>query len=394
MANIDGLIEFSRLPDRDRARFFVGRERELDSMERHCRRAWESKDGVLGGAMLIQGCPGMGKTSLLNHFVDRIRRRDDEGGKKPLVVTAACENLFGMQAFVEHCTRAGIRQRNMDRVWRWLLHAAAGIPNAKNAVEATSRDVEEWLLEGRRMALFVDEVQNSSDKNAEVYRKLHQGLSEMNVAVVFAGLSDSRAVLSRLGLSHMGDENALDLGLLDEQDCREAMALMLDAHDVQAVGREPWLRFVVDASGLFPQHLHSALKASARAIAEDGGRFTGRGLERAGAEARQRRFAYYRQRCEGLVLWQRRVAARLMRIMDNDGVADDETLSILMRQEKASETDSRKLRDEFVHRGLLQERYQLGTYEVPIPSFQTWIIDESGFLERRDRTAWGLGEAD
>ncbi len=391
MANIEGLIEFSRLPDRDRARFFVGRKRELEGMERHCRRAWESTDRVLGGAMLIQGCPGMGKTSLLNHFVDRVRCKDDPGGRKPLVVTAACENLFGMQAFVEHCTRAGTGQRNMDKVWRWLLHAAAGIPNAKNAVEATSREVEEWLLERRRMVLFVDEVQNSSDRNAEVYRKLHQGLSEMKLAVVFAGLSDSRAVLSRLGLSRMGDENVLDLGMLDEGDCREAMALMLDAHNVQADGREPWLRFVVDASHLFPQHLHGALKASARAIAEDGGRLTAQGLERAGVEARQRRFDYYRQRCEGLALWQRKVAARLMQIMGNNGVADDETLSILLQQERASETDSRELRDEFVHRGLLQERYELGTYEVPIPSFRTWIIDDSGFLGRRPDGGAGGG---
>lgn len=383
MADIDGLIEFSRLPDRDTARFFVGRQRELESLKRHCREAWESTDRVLGGVMLIQGCPGIGKTSLINHFSETISRKDGGAGKRPLVVQAACEDLFGMQAFVEHCAKAGTRQRNMDKAWRWLLHAAAGVPNAGNLVKATGREVEKWLLERRRMALFVDEVQNSSDRNAEVYRKLHQGLSELNVAVVFAGLSDSRAVLSGLGLSRLGDENVLDLGMLDEEDCRAAMVLMLDAHDVVAGGREPWMRFAVDASRRFPQHLHGALKAAARAIAVDGGRLTGRGLERAGAEARQRRFDYYRQRCEGLAPWQRRIAAGLMQVLEDDGVADDETLSDLMRRETGSGGGSMELRNEFLHRGLLQERYELGTYDVPIPSFRAWIIEKSGFLGRR-----------
>ena len=70
---LDGLRAFVREGDRNRARFFVGREAQLRDIELACADAFagfRAGRPLAGTTRLIQGAPGAGKTALLRHFED------------------------------------------------------------------------------------------------------------------------------------------------------------------------------------------------------------------------------------------------------------------------------------------------------------------------------------
>ena len=69
--DIEGLRAFVREGDRNRARFFVGRERQIRDIGQIGADAFagfRSGRPLAGTTRLIQGAPGAGKTALLSHI--------------------------------------------------------------------------------------------------------------------------------------------------------------------------------------------------------------------------------------------------------------------------------------------------------------------------------------
>ncbi len=69
--DLEGLRAFVREGDRNRARFFVGREAQIRDIEQACADAFagfRAGRPLAGTTRLIQGAPGAGKTALLSQI--------------------------------------------------------------------------------------------------------------------------------------------------------------------------------------------------------------------------------------------------------------------------------------------------------------------------------------
>lgn len=416
MADLDGLRRFVRdtRGARGESPFFVGRQAELDFVEEVClselsRRA--RGRGAVNGIALFTGCPGVGKTALLRragglvHGLDM----DDDGAPEterrqpsllekaarkvlgkdyripPLVVETHPGHLTTMESLLRLCAREArpLADRLPDGARAVIDHAARGkAADALAAVDALALSQRPLVL------LLVDEAQNSTQANRDLYSDLHLGYCPLPVVPVFAGLSDSEDALAAAGVSRIGDEMHISLGLLHPADCEGAMDAMFDRYGVapDPEARRPWLDFAAEASSRFPEHLHRVLVATAKAMVARDGRLDGETLGDAAALAAEAKRQYYAARSKGFTDEEREVAAAVVTGLAERGGSTPARLAGPLLEQMAKETRQTQApvdADGFVrrmlHSGLLQKD-ETGRYGVPIPSFGTWLQETYGTL--------------
>ncbi len=115
--DINDLLDFADSEDRSLSTLFVGRENELTDFDRRTRRVmdrWREGGPVAGLTVIVTGCPGMGKTSLLEHFARSACNKESDPDA-PVAVWLGIEEL-------RHEQDAGetLRKAALDMPW-WRL---------------------------------------------------------------------------------------------------------------------------------------------------------------------------------------------------------------------------------------------------------------------------------
>ncbi len=277
MADIEGLKEFveSSGGNRGGAEFFVGRKEELALIENACIRAVERKARAVRGekrkepgGILFTGAPGMGKTALLAE--GQVLAQGVAGGgqgegaqEPPKIVKAIRKHLklasFGTPLVIwtepgELETDASLlklcakeARRLKDNAGKKSLALGAGILADLFTKVDPERVIDEIdqidVLKRPLVVLMIDEAQHSDEGNAKLYGKLHLGLHQFPIVPVFGGLSDSTDALRSTGISRFARGYSVELKMLEDGDCAEAMEALLSRYEIEVSkgGRREWV---------------------------------------------------------------------------------------------------------------------------------------------------------
>jgi len=103
---------------------------------------------------------------------------------------------------------------------------------------------------------------------------------------------------------------------------------------------------------------------------------TDEGLEYVLEKGVELRVQYYEQRAQGFSNQQRQIIASLIAILQRDGYLEIEDVmeSVTPRYGKEK---AEKFFNDLLHSGILHKQ-DGGVYRIPIPSMQTWLLNEYG----------------
>ena len=423
--DLEGLRAFVREGDRNRARFFVGREAQIRDIEQVCADAmaeYRAGGKLAGATRLIQGAPGAGKTALLEHLdglfgspkepdglLSRLFRREPQGPPLPktlLLSRGALANLPGVAVQIAECLDAG-----RARQWRQthsravsMQVGAPGMASAGSSETVATAPSSPSFAELRRIfppqdwkrpiCLMVDEIQNLEREEAATLEALHLGTAGLPVVPVLAGLANSREVLARCGISRLNEDGVHTLGRLEAGEPAEAVRRMLDAYRADIAGADAgrWAERLEKHSDRWPQHLQNAMRSLAEELVEAKGALAEVDEAAVFARARDRRLAAYRARRSPAMQEAVFLLARIMAGVPESGLRRNEAVGSIGDLAK-SEGDCgwrlpegmspTEFLDHLVHRGALQSGED-DRLVCPIPSFRRFLIEEGARVFRDD----------
>ena len=390
MADIAGLEDFVALSaqNRDFALFFSGREDVLAELHKRTQVVLRTSTNLSssgGSTTIIQGCPGMGKTSLLRRFIDLCNEDYSENGKNgnmPLPIQIHVSEATELKSVLEKTILVNPSSRTMN----WIT----GLGNDFLTRLKLSSTLENFLellklrIEDRVLVILIDEIQNASDKNREFLTSLHEGcIGNFPILPLYFGLNSSKSQLETLGLSRLGDQAVINLGVLTIEDCMHSFHAMLDEYAVERNElTQEWIHFMVEDSQCFPHHLTAALRATASVLIETEGRMNREGLNAARKEAESYRLNFYKDRVGLLFTLPEEAVGALARSLTTDPLVlgkhperAAETLLEILTEADIKRIDieaTRSMLQTMIHRGILQLDSSREQYVIPIPSFQTW----------------------
>ena len=391
--DIDGLLRFSRQRDRSRSAIFVGRRAELARFAEEAHLTfddWRHGRPVAGAALVVSGCPGMGKSALLEHFAREVCNQPDDPDS-PLAIAMPIPRLLSEAAIADAVldaaqTKSHPAHRLLDAMATVGEDVLTGfrIFKAERSAARIANAWREHAVARRPIVLLVDEAQNAEpEQNKAILSLLHEGMIDLPILPVFAGLNDTPDALRECGISRLRDDADMPLPRLVQGDARAAVAELMERHGV--VGdTAAWIDAVAADSLGFPQHLHVGLATAAGVLAQNDGRAAPPGLRAARDHARQRREHYYESRLSpdvknlGAEVLGKFVTAlqgwNRMQMTRND--AADMLLNTADRTRRPfAVAQADQLVKRMIHDGVLQERGC--RFEVPIPSMAAWLQERS-----------------
>lgn len=373
---------------------FVGREAELERVERNLlSEPREKAEGRTNGMLVFSGPPGAGKSALL---VEAGKRAASGEGKKPLVVRTTPPQLRsddGLLGLIYREAKSVSRRKEgilkvLGTGADILLTYTTGLRT--NLTDVFARIGELAPEERPHVLLMIDEAQNSTKANLDVYLSLSQSDYPLPITTVLAGLSDTNDALESAGLSRIGDKRHIRLGLLEPEECECAMETLLRQYAIRTAKPEEWLELARDESSLFPKHLHSAIYATVEvAIGKNGAELAADDLEEARRLARENRADYYESRASEFPDTERWLATAVISTIAGTGTDPAGAVEEILEQQTSNPDRSiQRLRrkvdpDEFarkmIHKGML-ERGEGNVYHAPIPSFAAWLDENYGHI--------------
>lgn len=229
MLDIEGLNQFIEIAgiNRDISLFFSGREDVLSKLTNRA----SSVNRVLnvddrppsGFTTIVQGCPGIGKTSLMHRFVhlcDEDFESNGRNGSMPLPIILGLSEATHIEAIMERTVGpdpSNLPMRWMTELGKEVTDQVRLSPTFENFLEALKPNIG-----SRAIVVLVDEIQNADDQNRQFLANIHNGIGYGKNAIlpVYFGLNDSESRLSSLGVSRLGDQAIINLGLLTKDDCK------------------------------------------------------------------------------------------------------------------------------------------------------------------------------
>ena len=286
--------EILRDTDRDVARFFAGREEELERFEDSLDVATRRKQTVFH---VVQGAPGAGKSSLLEQIHKLHGDRDDL-----IFVELNKDQLSSVTTMNAAMAKAAMRSLKLGTEAVSALTMALGVESLGDFLNDRIENVYGEMARKRRtLVLRFDEAQNLDERQQDALDELHKNGVGGGMRSVFllAGLSPTRSVLASLGVSRQAyvDPNRRDLGLLANEECAESTRMMLHALRADASPREDAIVKAVAGLSLgWPAHLFMAQKELTRELKALDGNLSQVNMGTVQQKADKARIAYYEDR--------------------------------------------------------------------------------------------------
>ena len=126
----------------------------------------------------------------------------------------------------------------------------------------------------------------------------------------------------------------------------------------------------------WPQHIISYAEPAISYLKSNNHRMTDEGLRIVLENGNEFRIDYYETRAKEFSMRQRHVIASFMPNLQQSGYLEKEDIMDVLTP-KYGEEKSEKFLDDMLHSGILSHKTG-GVYDVPIPSMQTWLIEEYG----------------
>ena len=396
MVDIEGLNQFIAIAgiNRDISLFFSGREDVLSRLTNRASLAnqivYDHGRTPSGFTTIVQGCPGIGKTSLMHRFVqlcDEDFESNGRNGSMPLPIILGLSEARDLESIMERT----IGPDPSNLAMRWMTELGKEISDQVRLSTTLENflDALKPYIGRRAIVVLVDEIQNADDLNRQFLTNIHNGIDHGKTVIlpVYFGLNDSEFQLTSLGLSRLGDDAIVNLGLLKKDDCRQSFHAMLDKYRVKRTDvTDEWIEVMVEDSQYFPHHLTVSLRATASHLVQNNGNLSKEGLEAAREQALTWRKRFYENRVGDSLLTPREVIGEIARSLQSDhsflGSSRLEASSALIEIAKSIKglpvdaDRALEMADAMIHQGILQIDPNTKTYTISIPSFQTWAADE------------------
>ena len=399
MPDLEGLREFTKMNERDRAPFFTGREKQLEDIEDAVDEAMvmvAKGESVSSATRVFYGAPGAGKTSLLNEIKRRYEQLPKSKGS--VVATFSILNLKDEVSLVSKIT--DLVEKNgaclFDQsttvvsgfnVWFASVQESQTQASPGISFESLKRHLPpaEWR---HPLILMVDEIQNVGGEEKKILQSLHQGTHDLPIIPVFAGLGNSIDVLDSLGLSRTNENNIHSIGALALDEAQEAIGKFLDCYQVKYTNQSAvmWQRELSTCSDCWPQHLHNGMRALAEGLIKVEGVLDEVAFDDFQRVERHYRLTAYRRRQSREMAASYELIARIMMdVVKADGLDEGDILDAIdLYSTPTNEPRGRKWQipkgmdeDDFmnhlIYKGALH-REEDKLYRCQIPSFAHYLI--------------------
>ena len=384
------LTKFAKEGARTQPPVFVGRDKVVEDIataaniahDKWLSGAIDAKDPGL--TRIVQGAPGVGKTSLLRHLQERWAGGPEDGHPIAVRISASALNSpTEMQRRLRGQFPRTIMETWGETLVQGLLKMApGGAADALGpAVEQATRALVDKVSAPLPTAVvvMVDETQRVEPYSdaATTLQNLHEGaFGDIPVLPVFAGLGYLHSHLQQKGIkiSRYSDDTRCvhTLWGLADQDSKRFFGEWLRHFGVEATGSEfaQWSATLFwDAQG-WPMHINGFLGALAEELAQSGDPATlaSADLDTVRRVAANARAAYYNGRYGEAVLANVRWAGRAMAALASVGACLEEDATAIIRDAGPTDGDAPALFSALVERGFLQREGTQLTFVCPIPT--------------------------
>ncbi len=367
------------VPDRGPAEYFHGRAQILYDFKDLMRRAETERTG--GTTMLIQGAPGAGKTALLEEMaLDAIEKQWG-------VVKINFDDLYNPIHMAQTLGKPYVSSKQTS--FKVDLKLLGGEHLEEVAGDSSVSHVLEKINPQRGVLLILDEAQHVGDfkdipdkkiQVASTLNKIHNGGFPHPLILLAAGLGMSQSSFRSLGISRFKGGCFVELGALGKESERAVIKDWLIKEGGAKGNPAPWINAIAQKTHGWPQHITAYGDAAAKQIQHERGEMTSIGLDLVQRVGARRREDYYEQRAEEISGKERCSLARLIQTVSIDNRLDRRDIEEFLSREYG-EVEAKDLFQRAVERGVLHS--QKGTYTIPIPFMQTWLISNYA-MERVD----------
>ncbi|MCZ0945749.1 MAG: ATP-binding protein [Gammaproteobacteria bacterium] len=422
------------LSDMDRAElgergvaFFSGRETEITAFRRIVNRLSRGRQG--NATIVVEGPPGAGKSALLAQFQEEISGLPPtESGQREWLPVFLPANFAEAPKEIARAIDRAISVRLADRILRGAAQPApglaarfqaamgpkAGIKNVKEAArklagrgggafgmsigpspqepiaslgDAVARRAEHWSE--WQIVLLIDEAQQISDQRpgdvSGTLSSIHQGGVPAPISFCSFGLPGTWAALEGVNVSRSLGGADLRVATLDESAARKAVNRCFEAFEVR--NAEAWQQAIVERSANWPQHLATYLvSAMAQIRRQSAGKqhldASAASLAAAMAIGDEGRNGYYARRFERLTRgnghFQAYAETVVMLFRKSGGqLSWNEIKAALQEHDRSVGNDEvNRFTTMAEHSGLMRRDPSTPTYQMPIPSFAGYLLNE------------------
>jgi len=413
MINRAGLESFCRQSEGQPPPVFKGREAVLRSL-RACgdglrtvvqepgrTRPRVHMQGVPKTTQIVQGAPGVGKSSILAKLQEECDSSSDASAPRVLIVSS--------QDVVEDLSKViqliGVVGGLSLKAWRALpqrVSLGLSVPqiiNVTGELDWAKTDLKSMKTLHDLIEVFprmkwtapvivaVDEAQrlsgDESTSHARFIQSIHDASSGLPLTLVLAGLSDTQERVEDIGITRGLTTHTLHC--LDPSERDELVVAFCQKFAMDVEGYEPVLHDLVTPTEGWPRHLHFTFQALAKEFLRVDGAVRDVRWRHVEDDAARSRVAYY-QHQQSTVL--RRLKPLVGAVMEDLKKGDSFTgitasirryLTPDMLDDLPNKHDIRSfpmwLTQEMIHQGALQE-YGPDRFFSPIPSFRNHLIKE------------------
>ncbi len=372
------------IEDRGPAEYFHGRQEIIDTFTSALERYLGKKRGT---TFLIQGAPGAGKTALLDKLSVEARAKNWD------VAIIKMKDLYDPISMAQSLGESYVMDKQY--VANVGIHGLGG-GYSRNVAGYSS--VDGLLKEGapeKGLILVLDEAQRMNEIPVDSERHtitgdtlemIHNGRIGRPVILLAAGLGTTESALNSLGISRFVRDCTVGLGALGEESEWAVIRDWLTKEGGAKGDPAPWIHAIAQQTHGWPQHIISYVDPAVAYLKSNNHRMTDDGLQIVLEKGAEHRIQYYRQRARGIDKRKRQVLAKTFNNVPLGETMEIDDIKSSLKQEYSKE-EADYLFNKALEKGIIDERDD-GDYGIPIPSMQTWLIEEYG----RDRMELPRGE--
>ena len=386
------LRELIRYGDRQLHPVFAGRDEIIDEIMTLARGiATRNANGLL---QLITGAPGIGKTAMLYTLRDRCwsTLKKPVNGVRILPILISDSGDMSTDAIYHVIKEQIITAKDhigyglLRRLFRQSLGRLQGDSVMGTGINLRPRAAESRprLPKGWTVMLMIDEIQlaawDDSGAIARALVRLEGGSGGLPILPVMAGLSNSRAVLGKMGVSRLANIVVPPLPRLTPNQVVLSFRKFLNCYGISGTpdSQDLWTRTLWRWSQGWPKHLHNGFSALGKQLLATHGDLDSVAFWPVQREAVAMRTNYYDTRLEP---WQANV--RLMgRFMAGLGHKSHSQEDIMRHARKIWQESHDPLIpvpkwDDMLRLGLIDHTISKNLFACPIPSLHSFAVSKT-----------------